>query len=123
MKGYEQDVSPRRNCLAEEADMIRSALAVSALLVVTACASPESQIRSGLVNAGLSQPMAGCMASQMIGKLSLIQLRRLGSLGNFKSESVREMSIDRFLHNVRALKDPEVLAITSRAGLSCAIAG
>jgi hypothetical protein len=103
--------------------MIRSALAISALLVVTACASPESQIRSGLVNAGLSQPMAGCMASQMIGKLSLIQLRRLGSLGNFKSESVREMSIDRFLHNVRALKDPEVLAITSRAGLSCAIAG
>ncbi len=103
--------------------MIRPALVSIVLMMVTACASPESQIRSGLVNAGLSQPTAGCMASQMIGKLSLIQLRRLGSLGNFKSESVREMSVDRFLHNVRALKDPEVLAITTKAGLSCAISG
>lgn len=103
--------------------MNRIALAVSLLFCVTACASPESQIRSGLVNAGLSKPMAGCMANQMIGKLSLIQLRRLGSLGNFQRESIREMSVERFLRNVRALKDPEVLAITTRAGLSCALPG
>lgn len=103
--------------------MVRIAFAAGLLTIVAACASPESQIRLGLVNAGLSKPMAGCMASQMIGKLSLIQLRRLGSLGNFKREDIREMSVDRFLHNVRALKDQEVLAITTRAGLRCAIPG
>lgn len=103
--------------------MVRTAFAAILLSLVAACASPESQIRLGLVNAGLSKPMAGCMANQMIGKLSLIQLRRLGSLGNFKREDIREMSVDRFLHNVRALKDQEVLAITTRAGLSCAIPG
>jgi hypothetical protein len=102
---------------------MRLALPLLPLLLLSSCATPESQLRSGLVNAGLSQPMSACMARQMIGKLSLIQLRRLGSLGNFGSESVREMSIDRFLHNVRALKDPEVLAITTKAGLGCAIAG
>ena len=103
--------------------MVRLAFAAVLLSFVAACASPESQIRVGLVNAGLSKPMAGCMANQMIGKLSLIQLRRLGSLGNFERETIREMSVDRFLHNVRALNDPKVLAITTRAGLSCALPG
>ena len=91
------------------------------LFVVTACATPETQLRSGLVDAGLSQPMAGCMAKQMANRLSLIQLRRLGSLGNFKDESIREMSVERFLRNVRALRDPEVLTITTKAALGCAI--
>jgi hypothetical protein len=91
------------------------------LLVVAGCATPETQLRSGLVNAGLSQPMAGCMAKQMANRLSLIQLRRLGSLGNFKDESIRDMSVERFLRNVRALRDPEVLTITTKAALSCAI--
>jgi hypothetical protein len=90
--------------------------------LLASCASPESQLRAGLQNAGLSQPIAGCMAHQMIGKLSLIQLRRISSLSNFQRDSVGEMSIDRFLHNVRALKDPEVIAITSKAGLGCVIA-
>lgn len=91
------------------------------LLVVAGCATPETQLRSGLVNAGLSQPMAGCMARQMANRLSLIQLRRLGSLGNFKDESIRDMSVERFLRNVRALRDPEVLTITTKAALGCAI--
>jgi hypothetical protein len=91
------------------------------LLVVAGCATPETQLRSGLVNAGLSQPMAGCMAKQIANRLSLIQLRRLGSLGNFKDESIRDMSVERFLRNVRALRDPEVLTITTKAALSCAI--
>ena len=91
------------------------------LFVVTACATPETQLRSGLVDAGLSQPIAGCMAKQMANRLSLIQLRRLGSLGNFKDESIREMSVERFLRNVRALRDPEVLTITTKAALGCAI--
>jgi hypothetical protein len=91
------------------------------LLVVAGCATPETQLRSGLVNAGLSQPMAGCMAKQMANRLSLIQLRRLGSLGNFKDESIRDMSVERFLRNVRALRDPEVLTVTTKAALSCAI--
>ena len=91
------------------------------LLVVAGCATPETQLRSGLVNAGLSQPMAGCMANHMANRLSLIQLRRLGSLGNFKDESIRDMSVERFLRNVRALRDPEVLTITTKAALSCAI--
>ncbi|MFM9851225.1 MAG: hypothetical protein ACKVOJ_00255 [Sphingomonadaceae bacterium] len=102
--------------------MKRAAFALLSLILLASCASPESRLRAGLENAGLSQPIAGCMAHQMIGRLSLIQLRRLSSLSNFQSDSLRDMSIDRFLHNVRALKDPEVLEITSKAGIGCVIA-
>lgn len=90
---------------------------------LSGCATPETRLRTGLSDAGLSQRQSACMAERMIGKLSLIQLRRMSSLGNLKRERIGEMTVERFLHNVRALNDPEILAITTRAALGCAISG
>jgi hypothetical protein len=61
------------------------------------------------------------MADRMVDKLSLLQLKRISSLGNFRDERLRDMSLDRFLYNIRSLEDPEILAVTTKAGLSCAI--
>ncbi len=92
-------------------------------LAVISCASPESRLRSGLIEAGLSSKQSGCMARDMAGKLSLSQLVRISSLGKLKENQVKDMSFKQFLHNVRALQDPEILSIASSAALGCAILG
>jgi hypothetical protein len=48
---------------------------------------------------------------------------KLSSLGKFKEGSVKDMSVRQFLRNVRALEDPEILSITSKAALGCALFG
>lgn len=91
--------------------------------LVAGCATPEARLRTGLIDAGLSRQQSACMAERMVDKLSLVQLRRLSALGNFRDEKIADMTVERFLRNVRALKDPEILSVTTRAALGCAISG
>lgn len=87
-----------------------------AAFLLSGCAVPEARLRSGLVNAGLPRPLAGCMAERMADRLSLKQLLRLADLPRAsKSESVSQ-----FLHRVRALGDPEILSVTTSAAAVCA---
>ncbi|MGQ3101587.1 MAG: hypothetical protein CVT78_07400 [Alphaproteobacteria bacterium HGW-Alphaproteobacteria-17] len=97
-------------------------LAVLSLLTVSlaACATPETRLRTGLVNAGLSKPIAACMAERMVDRLSLLQLRRLGSLASLKDKNASDLSLNQFLHKVRALKDPEILTVTTSSAALCA---
>jgi hypothetical protein len=101
----------------------RSTAILLLTLTLSACASPQSRIESGLREAGLSAKQSACMADRMADKLSVGQLLKLRSLSSMKDKNVREMSIEEFLRNVRALRDPEILSITTRAGLGCAISG
>lgn len=93
------------------------------LLLAAGCASPEMRLERGLVNAGLSPAQSSCMAERMVDKLSLGQLQRIASLRNFGREDIRQMTIDRFMHNIRALNDSEIVSVTTRAALGCAISG
>lgn len=92
-------------------------------LLISACATPESRMKAGLIEAGLSESQSTCMAQRMVNKLSLLQLRRIASLKNFTREEVGSMRLDRFLHNIRSLQDGEILSVTTRAALGCAISG
>ena len=89
-------------------------------LALAACATPEARLRTGLVDAGLSQPIAACMAERMVDRLSLLQLRRLGSLSTLKDKRMSELSLNQFLHKVRALKDAEILTVTTSSAALCA---
>lgn len=95
-------------------------LPMIAALALSACTTPETRLRTGLVNAGLSQAIAGCMADRMVDRLSLVQLRRLGSLGSLKDKRMSDLSFNQFLHKVRALKDPEILTVTTSSAAVCA---
>ncbi|WP_261936777.1 hypothetical protein [Sphingomonas bisphenolicum] len=99
------------------------ALMVVALLPLSACASlsPESRLRAGLEEAGLSPRMAGCMAERMVDRLSLTQLRRLQSLASLRKSHSGKISVDQLLHKVRALQDPEIFAVTSISALACTV--
>ena len=89
-------------------------------LALAACATPETRLRTGLVNAGLSKPVAACMAERMIDRLSLIQLRRLDSLSSLRDKRASDLTLNQFLHKVRALKDPEILTVTISSAALCA---
>ncbi len=90
-------------------------------LSVSACATPEARLRNGLQSAGLSRDTSTCMADRMIDKLSLTQLKRLSDLSKISDQRIGQMRVGEFWRQVRALRDPEILTITTRAGLSCAI--
>ena len=45
--------------------------ALLALILLSGCATPETRLKQALVEAGLSEPMAGCMAGRMVDRLSL----------------------------------------------------
>jgi len=98
-------------------------ITAAALIAVSSCATPQTRLQRGLINAGLPKTQSACMADRMVNKLSLLQLRRLISIGNFENEKLRDMSVSRFMRNIRALKDPEIVSITTRAALGCAISG
>lgn len=99
---------------------MRPILILAPLALLAACATPEQQVRNGLMEAGLGKASASCMADYMTDRLSLIQLKRIGSLASLKDES-RSIPMDRLLHKMRALKDPEIITVTVSAGVSCAV--
>ncbi|MGF7148931.1 hypothetical protein FHS96_002559 [Sphingomonas zeicaulis] len=101
------------------------ALLALPLLAVAGCAtvSPEARLRAGLLDAGLPPRVAGCMAERMADRLTIDQLRRLGSIASLKDRDVGQMSVDEFLYRVRGFRDVELIEVTTRAALGCAIAG
>lgn len=95
----------------------------AAALILSSCAtvSPESRVRAGLIEAGLAPRMAGCMAERMVDRLSLMQLRRVQSLASLRNSHMGDLTVDRFLYKLRALEDPEIFAVTSKAAVACAL--
>ncbi|WP_129792024.1 hypothetical protein [Sphingosinicella sp. CPCC 101087] len=85
-------------------------------LLLAGCATPETRLRVALVETGLSEPLAACMAGRMADRLSLAQLYRLRDLG----QAGRSDSVDQFLHRVRSLRDSEILSVTAGSAAVCA---
>ena len=94
---------------------------IAVSLMLAGCATPEARLRTGLNNAGLSKAMSACMAERMVDRLSLVQLRRLSALGSLKDKQLTDLSLDQFLRKVRALKDPEILTVTTSSAALCAL--
>ena len=99
-----------------------AALAATAL---SACAttSQEARIRAGLLDAGVSRPVADCMAERLVDRLSPSQLNRLADVAMAHREELRRMTVDELMRRSATLLDPEVSAAVTRAGIGCAIAG
>lgn len=93
--------------------------ALLAFAALSACATPETRVRKALTNAGLSQPIASCMADRMVDRLSLGQLMKLNGLGKLKDKKVRELSIEEFVKRSKALQDLEIVGVVSSSALIC----
>lgn len=101
--------------------MKRIALVGLTVLALSACATPETRIRTALMDAGLSQPIAACMADRMVDRLSLIQLNKLNGLKKLRGQDMRKVTVEEFLRRTRSLQDPEILGVATSSGLICAV--
>ncbi len=101
---------------------MRPLIIVLPFLAVAACATPESRVRSALLDAGLSKPVSTCMAQRMVDRLSLGQLQKLSRLSGLRNRRIGDLTIGEFVRETRGLGDPEIFAVVTTAGLGCAIA-
>ncbi|QJB69793.1 hypothetical protein [Parasphingorhabdus halotolerans] len=101
--------------------MMRFAMGLALIATLAACATPETRVRKGLMSAGLSQPIAACMADRMIDRLSLGQLNKLNGLGKLKKRKAGDVTFNQFVKETRALQDPEIVGVVTSSGLICAV--
>ncbi len=101
--------------------MKRLALLIGATLALSACAGPETRVRTALQDAGLSKPMASCMAERMVDRLSIWQLNKLRGLKKLREGDTRKISVEEFMKRTKSLQDPEILSVVSSSGVVCAI--
>ncbi len=102
-------------------NMNRMILAVTALSALAACATPETRVRKGLMNAGLSEPVSACMADRMVDRLSLGQLNKLNGLGKLKKRAPGDVTFSEFVKQTRALQDPEIVGVVTSSGVICVV--
>jgi hypothetical protein len=95
--------------------------AAGALLLAGCNAAYENRIESSLTGAGLSQPVAACIAERMVDQLSKSEIHAIGRLGQKAKERPSGMSVAEFLAHHRGELEPRTYASLTRAGVVCAI--
>ena len=97
---------------------MRNRAAVLALACVLAACAPSKlaygQVKSAMIDAGLSEPNAACMATRMTDRLSLVQLNKLKQLRGEKQ------SLADYVAAVRRVGDAEALSVTASSAALCA---
>ena len=88
------------------------------LLALAACSPIQDRTRDGLIAAGLSPKLAGCMAKPMAEQLSVPQLRKPASIGRQPGEGGGRKQL---LKRLRALDDPEIVSVTATAAALCSV--
>lgn len=92
--------------------------AVLALAIAAGACTPSKlaygKVRSALVDAGLSDANAACMATRMTDRLTLGQLSRLQTL------QAPKRGLSDYVLTVRRLGDAELLGVTTSAAALCA---
>ncbi len=95
---------------------MRWVLAAGLVLVLSGCVSKLAygQVRSAMVDAGLSDANAACMANRMTDRLSLGQLQKLKQLKGEKR------SLFDYVTAVRRVGDTEAVEVTASSAALCA---
>lgn len=98
---------------------MRAALPLAiATLALTGCAAiAEPKVRSALVDAGVGDRDADCMAGRMVDRLSIGQLRKLQAL---EAPEEGRRSLADYVSLVRRVGDPELVGVTVSSAALCA---
>lgn len=100
-------------------------LAALALLALAAgCASTkQAQVRSALMDAGLPEPMAQCMAEPLGRDLSVSQLKSIQRVAKLANTRPANMTQKQVLDLLKRDLDPETVGVVVRAGFGCFVRG
>jgi hypothetical protein len=95
---------------------MRRGIAIIAALALTGCVSKLAygQVKSAMVDAGLSDANAACMATRMTDRLSIAQLQKLKALKGDKR------SLWDYVAAVRRVGDAEAIEVTASSAALCA---
>jgi hypothetical protein len=94
------------------------------LLIVSACATTkEARVRSALLDAGMPEPMAVCMAEPLGRDLSVSQLRSLQRVAKLADTAPSNMTQAQVLDLLKRDLDPETVGVVVRAGVGCFLRG
>ena len=86
-------------------------------IILTACTPSRlayGQVKSAMIDAGLSERNSSCMASRLTDRLSLIQLNKLRKLKGEKR------SLFDYVSAVRRVGDTEAIEVTASSAALCA---
>jgi hypothetical protein len=97
--------------------MMKPFILLLPLVFLAACAPSKlayGSVKSAMIEAGLSEKNAACMASRMTDRLSLVQLNKLRQLKGEKQ------SLTDYVNAVRRVGDAEALSVTASSAALCA---
>ncbi len=80
----------------------------------------EWRVKSGLMDAGVGEDRATCMAARMVDRLSILQLRKLLKIQAQNGEAAEPAGLGDFIKRVRRIGDAEVVAVTASSAALCA---
>jgi len=95
-----------------------------ALYLLGGCAQPfEGRVATRLAEAGLSRPMAECMAKRWVERLNVLQLQKISALSEDlgRERNQGQLTVGRLIERVRAVDDPEIFSVVSSSSLACAL--
>ena len=98
-------------------------LLIAALLLSGCAATKEMQVRSALVNAGLPEGIAQCMATPLAQDLSVQQLQSLNRVAKYARAEGRGLTEGQVLDLFRRDLDAKTVGVVVRAGLGCFLRG
>lgn len=99
-------------------------LLILAVVLLAGCAtSKEAQVRGALLNAGLPDGIARCMATPLARDLSVKQLQSLNRVSKYASGQVRGLTEGQVIDLLRRDLDPQTLGVVLRAGVGCFMRG
>ena len=104
--------------------MKRALLPLMMLALASGCATTkQAQVRSALLEAGLPQPMAECMAEPLGRDLSVGQLKSLQRVAKLAQTAPTQMTQKQVMDLLKRDLDPETVGVVVRAGLGCFLRG
>ena len=83
----------------------------------------ERTVEVALVEAGVPQEQAECMAPRMAERLTSEQLRKLQNVAPQEGEAALPRDAGEALARIRRVDDPEAVEVTVRAAAACAFGG
>lgn len=81
----------------------------------------EDRIEATLVEKGIPQEVAACMAGRMVDRLTINQLRKLERAKAQDGETTVPLSRGEVLDRIRRIDDPEAVEVTATAAALCVI--
>jgi hypothetical protein len=102
--------------------MIRLIAPMLALCALAGCGAVyENRIEGALVDAGVREPVAECVAERMVDQLSKSQIHDIARLRGKADKNLPKMSMLDFLRRHRGDLDTHTVSVLTRAGVVCSV--